>query len=60
MSKIIFILGLVSFATSFAQSVKTRIINGTKLERSQLAAMGKLSWSDSDGNEQICSATLIG
>lgn len=60
MSKIIFVLGLFYFATSFAQTQHARVINGTKLSSSQLSAMGKLSWSDGDGFEQICSATLIG
>lgn len=60
MSKIIFVIGLLSFANAFAQTNQTRVINGTKLSSSQLAAMGRLSWFDSDGNEQVCSATLIG
>lgn len=60
MSKIIFVIGLLGFANAFAQTNQTRVINGTKLSSSQLAAMGRLSWSDSEGNEQVCSATLIG
>jgi secreted trypsin-like serine protease len=59
MSKIILFIGLTYSVTTLAQTFHARIINGTKLNSSQLAVMGKLSWSNGD-TEQICSATLIG
>jgi V8-like Glu-specific endopeptidase len=60
MSKIILVIGLIGSACAFAQTNQTRVINGTKLSSSQLAAMGRLSWVDNEGYEQVCSATLIG
>ena len=62
MFKIIFfsIFIVISFNSAFAKTQASRVINGNQLKGSQLAAMAKLSWTDSDGNERICSATLIG